>query len=169
MYWNVCKSCSRSNAKDYLNIREEKAVCVLHHCTGHMMDYCKTLHGTTNATNARSHHVCALALTTVYASVCKCMHFFCSCFIFLQRVYWCCTTVRSSPPPVDPNVGRSSEPRVEDVNAADAVRSLQRVLEGRVVVEPQALPEPVDCINDHHSTGRVLFKRFKSLSDILDG
>lgn len=61
-----------------------------------------------------------------------------------------------SPPPVDPNVGRSGEPGVEDVDAADAVRTQQRVLERRVVVEPQALPEPVDRINDHHSTGRVL-------------
>lgn len=62
-----------------------------------------------------------------------------------------------SPPPVDPNVGRSGEPGVEDVDAADAVRSQQRFLERRVVVEPQALPEPVDRINDHHSTGRVLY------------
>lgn len=61
-----------------------------------------------------------------------------------------------SPPPVDPNVGRSGEPGVEDVDAADAVRTQQRFLERRVVVEPQALPEPVDRINDHHSTGRVL-------------
>lgn len=61
-----------------------------------------------------------------------------------------------SPPPVDPNVGRSGEPGVEDVDAADAVRTQQRCLERRVVVEPQALPEPVDRINDHHSTGRVL-------------
>lgn len=61
-----------------------------------------------------------------------------------------------SPPPVDPNVGRSGEPGVEDVDAADAVRTQQRVLERRVVVEPQALPEPVDRVNDHHSTGRVL-------------
>lgn len=99
MYWNVCKSCSRSNVKDYLNIRKEKAVCVLHHCTGHMMDYCKTLHGTTNATNARSHHVCALALTTVYASVCKCMHFFCSCFIFFATrvlMLYNCTVLTST-------------------------------------------------------------------------
>lgn len=59
----------------------------------------------------------------------------------------------NSPPPVDAHVGRSSEPRVEDVNAADAVRTQQRVLEGRVVVEPQALPEPVDRINDHYSNG----------------
>lgn len=62
-----------------------------------------------------------------------------------------------SPPPVDPNVGRPSEPGVEDVDAADSIRSQQRFLERRVVVEPQALPEPVDRINDHYSTGRLLF------------
>lgn len=65
-----------------------------------------------------------------------------------------------SPPPVDPNVGRSGEPGIEDVDAADAVGTQQRVLERRVVVEPQALPEPVDRINDHHSTGRVLYVLF---------
>lgn len=61
--------------------------------------------------------------------------------------------IDGSPPPVDPDVGRSREPGVEDVDAADCVRSLQRFLERRVVVEPQALPEPVDRINDHYSTG----------------
>lgn len=65
-----------------------------------------------------------------------------------------------SPPPVDPNVGRSGEPGIEDVDAADAVGTQQRVLERRVVVEPQALPEPVDRINDHHSTGRVVYVLF---------
>lgn len=64
------------------------------------------------------------------------------------------------PPPVDPNVGRSSEPGVEDVHAADCIRSQQRFLERRVVVEPQALPEPVDRINDHYSTGRVVIIPF---------
>lgn len=68
--------------------------------------------------------------------------------------------MRCSPPPVDPNVGRSGEPGIEDVDAADAVRTLQRFLERRVVVEPQALPEPVDRINDHHSTGRVVYVLF---------
>lgn len=67
----------------------------------------------------------------------------------------------SSPPPVDANVGRSGEPRVEDVHAADGVRSQQRFLQRRVVVEPQALPEPVDRINDHYSTGRVLIFLFE--------
>lgn len=61
-----------------------------------------------------------------------------------------------SPPPVDAHVRRSREPGVEDVDAADGVRTQQRFLERRVVVEPQALPEPVDRINDHYSTGRVL-------------
>ncbi len=66
-----------------------------------------------------------------------------------------------SPPPVDPNVGRSREPGVEDVDAADSIRSQQRFLERRVVVEPQALPEPVDRIDDHYSTGRVLLNLFE--------
>lgn len=61
-----------------------------------------------------------------------------------------------SPPPVDPDVGGPGEPGVEDVDAADAVGAQQGFLERRVVVQPQALPEPVDRINDHHSTGRVL-------------
>lgn len=78
-----------------------------------------------------------------------CKHFHIKC---IKR----CGISVCSPPPVDPNVGRSGEPGVEDVDAADAVRTQQRVLERRVVVEPQALPEPVDRINDHHSTGRVL-------------
>lgn len=63
----------------------------------------------------------------------------------------------SLPPPVDPYVGRSCKPGVEDVDTADSIRSQQRFLERRVVVEPQALPEPVDRINDHYSTGRILF------------
>lgn len=66
-----------------------------------------------------------------------------------------------SPPPVDANVGRARKPGVEDVDAADRIRSQQRFLERRVVVEPQALPEPVDRINDHYSTGRVLFFLFE--------
>lgn len=66
-----------------------------------------------------------------------------------------------SPPPVDANVGRSRKPGVEDVDAADRIRSQQRFLERRVVVEPQALPEPVDRINDHYSTGRVLVFLFE--------
>lgn len=61
-----------------------------------------------------------------------------------------------SPPPVDANVGGSCEPGVEDVDAADSIRPQQGVLQRRVVVEPQALPEPVDRINDHYSSGRVL-------------
>lgn len=72
-----------------------------------------------------------------------------------------------SPPPVDPNVGRSGEPGVEDVDAAHAVGPQQRVLERRVVVEPQALPEPVDRINDHHSTGRVLQVLFLDGEEVL--
>ena len=78
----------------------------------------------------------------------------CQCGRGADRV---CTWWDASPPPVDPNVGRSREPGVEDVDAADGVGSQQRFLERRVVVEPQALPEPVDRINDHYSTGRVLF------------
>lgn len=58
-----------------------------------------------------------------------------------------------SPPPVDAYVGRACKPGVEDVDAADGVGPQQRLLEGRVVVEPQALPEPVDRIHDHHSNG----------------
>lgn len=70
----------------------------------------------------------------------------------------CIVCLHASPPPVDPNVGRPREPGVEDVDAADSIRSQQRFLKGRVVVEPQALPEPVDGINDHYSTGRVLYE-----------
>lgn len=73
----------------------------------------------------------------------------------------------ASPPPVDPNVGRSREPGVEDVDAADSVRSQQSFLERRVVVEPQALPEPVDRINDHYSTGRVLLFPFCMISSLF--
>lgn len=47
-----------------------------------------------------------------------------------------CQEHQCSPPPVDPNVGRSREPGVEDVDAADGVRTQQRFLERRVVVEP---------------------------------
>lgn len=70
-------------------------------------------------------------------------------------VWWpkCYARLFCSPPPVDPDVGRSREPGVEDVDAADSIRSQQRFLKRRVVVEPQALPEPVDRINDHYSTG----------------
>lgn len=72
---------------------------------------------------------------------------------------WIVTSSLVSPPPVDPNVGRPSEPGVEDVDAADCIRSQQSLPERRVVVEPQALPEPVDRIIDHHSSGRV-FRSF---------
>lgn len=77
-------------------------------------------------------------------------------------MYVCLHVVGCSPPPVDPNVGRPRKPGVEDVDAADGIRSQQRFLERRVVVEPQALPEPVDRINDHYSTGRLLFLSFLS-------
>lgn len=60
------------------------------------------------------------------------------------------------PPPADANVGRSCKPRVEDVDTADAVRSLNGFPERRIVVEPQALPEPVDRVYDHYSTRLVL-------------
>ena len=83
-------------------------------------------------------------------------------------VWWgFCTWLHCSPPPVDPNVGRAREPGVEDVDAADCIRSQQRFLERRVVVEPQALPEPVDRINDHYSTGRVLLFLFEFISSLL--
>lgn len=75
-----------------------------------------------------------------------------------------CKWLHCSPPPVDPDVGRAREPGVEDVDAADSIRSQQRFLERRVVVEPQALPEPVDRINDHYSTGRVLLFLFELLA-----
>ena len=64
-----------------------------------------------------------------------------------------------SPPPADPHVGGAREPGVEDVDAAHRVRSLDAVLERRVVVEPQALPKPVDGVHNHHSTGRVLYDK----------
>ncbi len=56
------------------------------------------------------------------------------------------------PPPADPDVRGSGEPGVEDVHTADSVRSQDRFSEWRIVVEPQALPEPVDRIYHHYST-----------------
>lgn len=53
---------------------------------------------------------------------------------------------------MDAHVGGPREPGVEDVDAADGVRPQQGVSERRVVVEPQALPEPVDAVSDHFST-----------------
>lgn len=89
-------------------------------------------------------------------------------WVALYKVHICVFTWSfCSPPPVDPNVGRSREPGVEDVDAADSIRSQQRFLQRRVVVEPQALPEPVDRINDHYSTGRVLFVPFWMLRSPL--
>ena len=61
----------------------------------------------------------------------------------------------SSPPPVDSNVGRSCKPGVKDIHTTNSVRSLDGLSEGRIVVEPQALPEPVDRIYDHYFTGQV--------------
>lgn len=62
-------------------------------------------------------------------------------------------TVAFIPPPVDPDVGRSSKPGVEDVNTAHSIGSPDRLFKGWIVVEPQALPKPVDCIYDHYFTG----------------
>lgn len=56
------------------------------------------------------------------------------------------------PPPADPDVRWSGEPGVKDVHTADIVRSLNGVSEWWIIVEPQALPEPVDSIYHHYST-----------------
>ncbi len=53
------------------------------------------------------------------------------------------------PPPVDPDVGRSREPRVQEINAAHGARPSDRLPQGRVVMETEALPEPVDGIWSH--------------------
>lgn len=56
------------------------------------------------------------------------------------------------PPPADPDVRGSGEPGVKDVHTADIVGSLDGVSEWWIVVEPQALPEPVDRIYHHYFT-----------------
>lgn len=53
------------------------------------------------------------------------------------------------PPPVDAHIGGPCEPGVQDVDAAQSVCFPDGVPQGRVVVQPQSLPEPVDGV-DHH-------------------
>lgn len=56
---------------------------------------------------------------------------------------------RPLPPPVDAHIGGPCEPGVQDVDAPQAVRPTDGLPQGRVVVQPQSLPEPVDGV-DHH-------------------
>ena len=58
---------------------------------------------------------------------------------------------RPLPPPVDAHIGGPSEPGVQDVDAPQAVRPPDGLPQGRVVVQPQSLPEPVDGV-EHHVT-----------------
>lgn len=53
------------------------------------------------------------------------------------------------PPPVDPDVGGACEPRVQEVNAAHRAGASDRLPQRRVVVQAEALPEPVDGIWGH--------------------
>lgn len=54
-----------------------------------------------------------------------------------------------SPPPVDAHIGGAGEPGVEDVDAADGVGALNALLQGRVVVKPEPLSEPVHGVHPH--------------------
>lgn len=58
---------------------------------------------------------------------------------------------RPLPPPVNAHIGGPCEPGVQDVDASQAVRPPDGLPQGRVVVQPQSLPEPVDGV-DHHVT-----------------
>lgn len=57
--------------------------------------------------------------------------------------------VRRSPPPVDAQVGGPGEPGVQEVDATQRIGPLQRLQQGRVVMETQALTEPVDGVDGH--------------------
>lgn len=53
------------------------------------------------------------------------------------------------PPPVDTDVGGACEPGVQEVNAAHCPRPSDGLPQRRVVVQTEALPEPVDGIWGH--------------------
>lgn len=53
------------------------------------------------------------------------------------------------PPPVDAQIWGPCKPRVQYVDAAQGVWSLDGVLQGWVVVQAQSLPEPVDGVDNH--------------------
>lgn len=53
------------------------------------------------------------------------------------------------PPSVDPKVGRPSEPGIQEVDTSNSVRPTHCLLKCRVVMETEALPEPVDGIWGH--------------------
>lgn len=61
----------------------------------------------------------------------------------------------SLPPPVDAHVGGAREPGVQNVDAAQGVRTPDGVRQSRVVVQSQPLSEPVDGV-DHHRWGSAL-------------
>lgn len=51
-----------------------------------------------------------------------------------------------SPPFVDPDVGGTREPGVQDEDASESGGSLEAGEQAGVVVQPQALPEPVHAV-----------------------
>lgn len=53
------------------------------------------------------------------------------------------------PPPVDPYVGGTRKPRVQEVNAAHRAGSSDRLPQRRVVVQAEAFPKPMDGIWGH--------------------
>lgn len=56
------------------------------------------------------------------------------------------------PPSIDSHIGWTCKPGVENVNTAQSVRSYYTFPEWGVIVQPQALPEPVHRVNPHYST-----------------
>ena len=82
---------------------------------------------------------------------------------------------RPLPPSVNAHIGGPCEPGVQDVDASQAVRPPDGLPQGRVVVQPQSLPEPVDGV-DHHVTrllevrkrgGGVQIKKPNNNKDVL--
>lgn len=65
-------------------------------------------------------------------------------------VYKLVSNVTSAlPPPVDAQIWGPCKPRVQYVDAAQGVWSLDGVLQGWVIVQAQSLPEPVDGVDNH--------------------
>ena len=53
------------------------------------------------------------------------------------------------PPSVDSHVSGASKPRVQDINTAHCVRSIQGLLQRRIIVQPQTFAKPMHRIHHH--------------------
>ena len=59
--------------------------------------------------------------------------------------------LNNKPPSINSHVSCASEPRVQNINTAHSVRSVQGLLQCRIIVQPQTFAKPVHRIHHHNS------------------